>query len=186
MSYCSQIEDRSCFHILGFDGGSRIRDRNGGSCIVLASDSGGWPWLRLQLIVDPDGGSGSWWWIVDYSGIPSWWWILIVVAADCGLWLQQDCLIYNMSTQIPLLTIIHQFIDLQLCSKLFLLINAVNTLIFLMFSVTRGIYCTSVRPGRGIPHMWLSLRFPLSLKVFCLVVFPYSCWGLRTQDVPPC
>ena len=24
------------------------------------------------------------------------------------------------------------------------------------------IYCTSVRPGRGIPHMWLSLRFLLS------------------------
>ena len=24
---------------------------------------------------------------------------------------------------------------------------------------TLDIYCTSVRPGRGIPHMWLSLRF---------------------------
>ena len=27
---------------------------------------------------------------------------------------------------------------------------------WLMFSFTCGIYCTSVRPGRGIPHMWLS------------------------------
>ena len=31
-----------------------------------------------------------------------------------------------------------------------------------MFSFTLDIYCTSVRPGRGIPHMWLSLRFLLS------------------------
>ena len=29
-------------------------------------------------------------------------------------------------------------------------------------SFTLDIYCTSVRPGRGIPHMWLSLRFLLS------------------------
>ena len=53
--------------------------------------------------------------------------------------------------------------------KLFILIRAVNTLIFLMFSVTRGIYCTSVRPGRGIPHKWLS---KVSTR-FYLVVFPY-------------
>ena len=31
-----------------------------------------------------------------------------------------------------------------------------------MFPFTLDIYCTSVRPGRGIPHMWLSLRFLLS------------------------
>ena len=31
-----------------------------------------------------------------------------------------------------------------------------------MFSFTLDIYCTSVHPGRGIPHMWLSLRFLLS------------------------
>ena len=31
-----------------------------------------------------------------------------------------------------------------------------------MFSFTLDIYCTSVRPGRGIPHMWLSLRVLLS------------------------
>ena len=31
-----------------------------------------------------------------------------------------------------------------------------------MFSFTLDIYCTSVRPGRGIPHMWLSLMFLLS------------------------
>ena len=34
-----------------------------------------------------------------------------------------------------------------------------NVLCVMMFSITRGIYCTSVRPGRGIPHMWLTLRF---------------------------
>ena len=42
-------------------------------------------------------------------------------------------------------------------------------LILIMFSFTLDIYCTSVRPGRGIPNMWLSLRFLLSfylLKVF--------------------
>ena len=53
------------------------------------------------------------------------------------------------------------------------LINAAKT--FLMFSFTLDIYCTSVRPGRGIPHMWLSLRF--------LVVFPYSCWGQRMSHL---
>ena len=56
-------------------------------------------------------------------------------------------------------------------------INAAKSLILIMFSFTLDIYCTSVRPGRGIPHMWLSLRFLLSfylLKGF-LVVFPYSC-----------
>ena len=31
-----------------------------------------------------------------------------------------------------------------------------------MFPFSLDIYCTSVRPGRGIPHMWLSLRFLLS------------------------
>ena len=39
----------------------------------------------------------SWWWILDYGGIRSWWWIVIVVAADRGLWLQQDCLKHNMN-----------------------------------------------------------------------------------------
>ena len=96
----------------------------------------------------------------------------------------------NMSTQIlPLLTIIHHFIYLPLCYKVFILIYAANTLILLMFSITPGIYCTSVHPGRGIPHMWLSLRFLRSfypVKSFFFVVFPYSCWGLRAEDVTPC
>ena len=35
------------------------RDHIGGSCIVLASDSGGGPRSRWQPMVDPDGGSGS-------------------------------------------------------------------------------------------------------------------------------
>ena len=38
--------------------------------------------------------------------------------------------------------------------------------------------CTSVRPGRGIPHMWLSQRF--------LCFFPYSSWGIRAEDDSPC
>ena len=54
----------------------------------------------------------------------------------------------------PLLTMIHQFIDLQLCFKMFTLINAAKTFILIMFSFTLHICCTSVRPGRGIPHMW--------------------------------
>ena len=46
---------------MDYDGGSRIRDRdrNDGSCIMLATDSGGGPRSRWQLMVDPDGGSGS-------------------------------------------------------------------------------------------------------------------------------
>ena len=69
-------------------------------CCHLIVDSGVGPWLRWQPMVDPDGGSGSWRWIVDYGGIWFWLWILIVVAADHGLWLQDACLIYNITTQI--------------------------------------------------------------------------------------
>ena len=106
---------------------------------------------------------------VDYSGIR--WWIMIMVAA--GL----PDISYSSSDTRPLLTIIRQFIDLQLFFKMFTPITAAKTLILIMFSFTLDIYCTSVHPGRGIPHMWLSLRFLLSfylLKGF-LVVFPYSC-----------
>ena len=41
-----------------------------------------------------------------------------------------------------------------------------KNLILIMFSFTLDIYCTSARPGRGIPHMWLSLRFLLSFYLF--------------------
>ena len=34
--------------------------------------------------------------------------------------------------------------------------HASKTLVLIMFSFTLDIYCTSVRPRRGIPHMWLS------------------------------
>ena len=34
-------------------------DNNGGSCIVFASDNGGGPRTRWQLMVDPNGGSGQ-------------------------------------------------------------------------------------------------------------------------------
>ena len=62
---------------------------------------------------------------------------------------------YFSSDTRTLLTIIGQFIDLQLFFKMFTPINAAKTLILIMFSFTLDIYCTSVRPGRGIPHMRL-------------------------------
>ena len=45
--------------IMMVDRVSEICDRNGGSGIVLASDSGGGPRLRWQLMMDPYGGSGQ-------------------------------------------------------------------------------------------------------------------------------
>ena len=86
----------SCGHIVDYDGGSRIRDRdrnggscivladcdnNGRSCIVLASDSGDGPRLRWQLMVDPDGGIGQWLWTMVASDLDggSWsWWLLTI------------------------------------------------------------------------------------------------------------
>ncbi|CAB1446944.1 unnamed protein product [Pleuronectes platessa] len=67
----------TCHHIVDYDVGSRVRDRdrNGGSCIVLASDSCGGPRSRWQLMMYPDGGSGQW--TVDYSGIRLWWLLTI-------------------------------------------------------------------------------------------------------------
>ena len=35
------------------------RDNNGGSSIVVASDNGGGPRPRWQLMMDPDGSSGQ-------------------------------------------------------------------------------------------------------------------------------
>ena len=43
----------------------------------------------------------------------------------------QEC--FSSDTR-PLLTIIYQFMDLQLCFKMFILINAAKTLILVMFS----------------------------------------------------
>ena len=47
----------------------RDRDCNGGSCIVLASDSGGGPRLSWQLTVDPNGGSGQCLWTIVASDL---------------------------------------------------------------------------------------------------------------------
>ena len=55
------------------------------------------------------------------------------------------------------LTLTHQFFDLQLFYKVFILIKAVNTLISLMSSVTRDIYSLVSVLGDGSSH--LSLRF---------------------------
>ena len=57
---------------------------------------------------------------------------------------------YFSSDTWALLTIIHQFIDLQLCFEMLTLVNAAQTFILMMFSFTLDIYCTSLRPGRGI------------------------------------
>ena len=53
---------RPQIHIVDYDGGlhTRDRDRNSGSCIMLASDNGGGPRSRWQLMVDPDDRSGPW------------------------------------------------------------------------------------------------------------------------------
>ena len=50
--------------------------------------------------------------------------------------------------------------------QVFTLINAVNTLIFLMFFITRGIYCTSVRPELEIIPTSRPIRthYPITLK----------------------
>ena len=119
---------------------------------------------------------GSWLWTIvasDRSG-GCWPWTMITT------WLL-DIQYFSSDTR-PLLTIIHQFNDLPLCYKVFILINAANTFIFLMFSFTLDIYCTSVRPGRGIPHMWLSLRFLLSFyPVKRLFFFLFSLLLLRVK-----
>ena len=57
----------------------------------------------------------------------------------------------------PSLTLTHQFFDLQLFYKVFILIKAVNTLISLMSSVTRDIYSLVSVLGDGSSHV--SLRF---------------------------
>ena len=51
-----------------------------------------------------------------------------------------------------------------------------------MFSFTLDIYCTSVRPGRGIPHMWLSLRFLLSFYLLKGFFCSFSLLLLRVKD----
>ena len=51
-----------------------------------------------------------------------------------------------------------------------------------MFSFTLDIYCTSVRPGRGIPHMWLSLRFLLSFYLLKGFFSSFSFLLLRVKD----
>ena len=61
---------------------------------------------------------------------------------------------------------LHQVLRMKISS---FIIDAFN-----LFFISN--YCTSVRPGRGIPHMWLSevyLVLPLLIE-------------LRTEDVTPC
>ena len=135
----------------------RRRSIYGGSYIVL-------------MVVDHDQG-GSWWWILMpavHHDCGLWWHPIVMMDTDrggCWPWTMITTRLldiqYVSSDTRPLLTIIHQFIYLSLCYKLFILTNTVNTLIFLMLSITSGIYHTCVRPGRGIP------LFTLLKLVFC-------------------
>ena len=50
-----------------------------------------------------------------------------------------------------------------------------------MFPFTLDIYCTSVRPGREIPHMWLSLRFLLSFYLLKGFFSSFSLLLLRVK-----
>ena len=157
------------------------RDENGGSFIVLASGGGGGPRSRWQLMMDPCGGTGQWLWTIVASDGGSWSWGQLTID-----WLQQDSLIYSVPPpqildRYSLLTIIRQFIDLQLFFKMFTPINAAKNLILIMFSFTLDIYCTSVRPGRGIPHMWLSLRFLLSFYLLKGFFSSFSLLLLRVK-----
>ena len=104
---------------------------------------------------------------------------------------------YAYSHILPLLAINFHF-NCHCCShhpsEMFLCTNIINinTLSIMLqtgsshqwckYGTTRCIYCTSVRPGRGIPHMWLSLRFLPSF----LVVFFTLFLGLKTEEVSPC
>ena len=140
-------------------------------CALYVADPGAQLWPHL----------GSWSWIANQRSCGRSW--ITMVDLDDGLWIMaaSDCgggswswwpadhrllfstrlldIQYVYSYTLPLLTITPQLIYFPLFRKLFLLISVVNTVILLMFSGTRSIYCTSVCQGRGIPHMWLSLRF---------------------------
>ena len=85
---------------------------------------------------------------------------------------------YNSDTQIREAFLIF---DLQLLFKMFTPISAAKTLILIMFSFTLDTYCTSVRPGRGIPHMWLSLRFLLSFYLLKGFFSSFSLLLLRVK-----
>ena len=106
------------------------RGINGGSFFVLASDSGGGRRSRWQLMMDPNGGSGQWLWTIVASDLDGGSWSYWLLTIDYDCSRTMQCLPLRMLLK-PLSWI---------CSTL-------------------DICCTSVHPGRGIPHMWLSLRF---------------------------
>ena len=60
-------------------------------------------------------------------------------------------------------------------------VNVTCKLWFVALFCTRDIYCMSVHPGRGIPPLWLFLRFPPLFFLFCFfypvkrVFFPLTC-----------
>ena len=147
------------------------RDYNGGSFIVLASGGGGGPRSRWQLMMDPYGGTGQWLWTIVASNGGSWSWGQLTID-----WLQQDSLIYILRY-----STITDINNNRLFFKMFTPINAAKSLILIMFSFTCDIYCTSVRPGRGIPHMWLSLRFLLSFYLLKGFFSSFSLLLLRVK-----
>ena len=131
------------------------RDYNGGSFIVLASGGGGGPRSRWQLMMDPYGGTGQSLWTIVASDLDggswSWWQLTIDYDYSRTPWYIVFILRYSTIT-VNNPSIHWPSVILQNVHP----INAAKTLILMMFSFTLDIYCTSVRPGRGIPHMWLS------------------------------
>ena len=59
---------------------------NGGSFIVLASDTGDGPRSRWQLMMDPYGGTGQWLWTIVASDLDggSWSWWKLNIDYDCS------------------------------------------------------------------------------------------------------
>ena len=111
--------------------------------------------------MDPNGGTGQWLWTIVASDLDggSWSWWQLTIDYDYSrtpwytVFLRRYSTITDNNPSIHWPSVILQNVHP---------INAAKTLILIMFSFTLDIYCTSVHPGRGIPHMWLSLRFLLS------------------------
>ena len=116
------------------DPGPRLRDTwrimmvNCESEIVTAMADPVSCW-HLIIGMDHDRG-GSWWWILMDPDFGLWWQPIVMVDPDhggCWPWTMITTILlvnqYVDSDTRPLLTIIHPFIDLPLCYKVFILIN---------------------------------------------------------------
>ena len=140
---------------------------NGGSCIMLASDSDGGPRLRWQLMVDPDGGTGQWLWTIVASDLDgrSWSWWLLNMDYDYNktAWYIVFLLRYSIITDN------NPSIHWPCCKY-----PSLSDVLLYMWHLF--LTCGS---------LW-GFYFLFTLLRFYLVVCPYSCWELRTEDVSPC